>query len=38
MMDGKTAEEICKTFNIECDHTPHELEMIKNESEWCEEK
>merc|ERR1719242_1423604 len=38
MIEGKTPEEIRKTFNIKNDFTPEEEEQIRKENEWCEEK
>ncbi len=38
MIKGKTPQEIRDTFGIENDLTPKELEQIKNDSEWCDEK
>ncbi|PAA54774.1 hypothetical protein BOX15_Mlig014611g3, partial [Macrostomum lignano] len=38
MIKGKSPEEIRKTFNIKCDFTAEELEQVRKENEWCEEK
>jgi S-phase kinase-associated protein 1 len=35
---GKTPEEIRKTFNIKNDFTPEEEEQVRKENEWCEER
>uniref|UniRef100_A0A1I8FE02 Skp1-related protein n=1 Tax=Macrostomum lignano TaxID=282301 RepID=A0A1I8FE02_9PLAT len=34
----KPPEEIRKTFNIKCDFSAEELERVRRENEWCEEK
>ncbi|KAL7727824.1 hypothetical protein ACLKA6_019760 [Drosophila palustris] len=38
MIRGKTTEEIRETFNMENDFTPEQLEQVRRENEWCEEK
>lgn len=38
MIKGKTPEEIRKTFNITDEFTPEEMEQVKKENEWCEER
>ncbi|XP_021958771.1 S-phase kinase-associated protein 1-like [Folsomia candida] len=38
MIKGKTAEEIRTMFDIENDLTPEDMEQIRKENEWCEEK
>ncbi|PAA71489.1 hypothetical protein BOX15_Mlig001336g1, partial [Macrostomum lignano] len=38
MIKGKSPEEIRKTFNIKCDFSAEELERVRRENEWCEEK
>ena len=38
MIQGKSPEEIRKTFNIKNDFTPEEEEQIRKENEWCNEK
>lgn len=38
MIKGKTAEEVRTLFNIENDWTPEELEAVRRENQWCEEK
>lgn len=38
MIKGKTPEEMRKIFNIKCDYTEAELEALKKENSWCEEK
>merc|ERR1712037_187707 len=38
MIKGKTDEEIRQTFNIKLDFTPAELEQVRKENEWCEER
>ncbi|XP_021966695.1 S-phase kinase-associated protein 1-like [Folsomia candida] len=38
MIEGKTADEIRAMFNIENDLSPEELEQIRMENQWCEEK
>ena len=37
-VEGKTPEEIRKTFNIKNDFTAAEKEQIRKENEWCKEK
>lgn len=34
---GKTAEEIRKTFNIVNDFTPEEEAQVREENKWCED-
>lgn len=36
-LQGKTAEEIRKLFNIKNDFTPEEEEQIRQENKWAEE-
>jgi len=38
MIKGKTPEEIRKLFNIKCDFTEEELEQIRKENSWCEDR
>lgn len=38
MIKGKTPEEIRKIFNVPCDFTEADLEALKKENAWCEEK
>lgn len=38
MIKGKTAEEIRQTFNITNEWTAEELENVKRENQWCEER
>lgn len=38
MITGKSPEEIRKTFNITNDWTPEELEQVRQENTWCEER
>lgn len=38
MIKGKSPEEIREIFNIENDFTKEELEQVRKENEWCEEK
>lgn len=34
---GKTAEEIRRTFNIVNDFTPEEEAQVREENKWCED-
>lgn len=36
-LQGKTAEEIRKTFNIVNDFTPEEEAQVREENKWCED-
>lgn len=36
-VQGKTAEEIRKTFNIVNDFTPEEEAQVREENKWCED-
>lgn len=38
IINGMMAKEIRTMFNIENDPTPEDLEQIRKETEWCEEK
>ncbi|TGO54482.1 hypothetical protein BOTNAR_0266g00170 [Botryotinia narcissicola] len=38
LLDGKSPEEIRKTFNITNDFTPEEEEQIRRENEWAEDR
>jgi len=38
MIKGKTPEEIRKLFNIKCDFTEEEIEEVRKENSWCEDR